>query len=156
MGRQLLERSWDLDQREEPHRDIDLYLQSVLPTLPSAITAAQQTIDGERDQEWAELSQAAEARHSTELERVTNLYAYKREGAQSRHDADQRTLARLRASTDEGDRRVIPIWEENVRRSQAVLQQLDADEAKERQQVNAQLNPDVSYSLLNVARINPV
>ena len=156
VGRQLLDRSCDLDQREEPYRDIDLYLQSVLPTLPSAIVAAQQTIDGERDQEWAELSQAAEARHSTELQRVTSLYSYKREGAQSRHDADQRTLARLRASTDEGDRRVIPIWEGNVRLSQAVLQQLDADEAKERQQVNAQLNPDVSYSLLNVARINPM
>ncbi|MCY3569387.1 MAG: hypothetical protein OXH38_12210, partial [Chloroflexi bacterium] len=156
LGRQLVKRSRELDHREEPHRDVNQILQTALPTLPAAIAAARKTIDGERDQEWAELSQAAEARHSTEVERVTSLYSYKREGAQSRHNADQRTLARLRSSTDEGDRRVIPIWEENVRRSQAVLQQLDADEEKERQQVNAQLNPDVSYSLLNVARINPI
>ena len=52
-------------------------------------------------------------------------------------------------------RRVIPIWEENVRRSMASLELIEEERAREVRELSATLSPDISFSLLGVARIVP-
>ena len=123
--------------------------------LPAAYEAAEKMIASMRDEQWADLSLEASERHERDTGRIGQLYDNRAAAARKRHDNDRRTLDRLRASPDENDQRVVPIWEENVRRSEAALDLVEQHRIREQQQLNRSLNPDVAYSLLSVARIVP-
>lgn len=152
LGRQLLLQSRVFDRTEgRGTRSIE----APIHTLRPAFMEAERVIAGDRDQLVFERSVEAMERRATDTDRIERLYANRAEAARRRHANDQRTLDRMRASSDPNDMRVIPIWEENVRRSQAAVEQVDTDKQRELQELNARLNPEVSYSLLNVARIVP-
>ena len=152
LGEQLLFQSRAFDRLEGRNtRSVE----APLHLLRDAFTEAERVIAGERDQLVADRSVEAMERHATEMRRIERLYENRAEAAQRRHDNDVRTLEHLRGSADPNDLRVVPIWEENVRRSQAALDQVAVDKQRELQKLNAMLNPEVSYSLLCVARIVP-
>lgn len=152
LGEQLLFQSRAFDRSEG--RDTRA---AGIPThlLRSAFEEAERAIMSERDQLVAERSSEAIERRATDTERIERLYQNRAEAAGKRHHNDLRTLERMKASNDPNDQRVVPIWEENVRRSQAALDQVAADKQRELQALNAMLNPEVNYSLLCVARVVP-
>lgn len=152
LGEQLLFQSRAFDRSEgQGTRNVEV------PThiLRTAFEEAERVIAGESDQLVAERSIQALERRATDTERIERLYQNRAEAAGKRHSNDLRTLERMKASSDPNDQRVVPIWEENVRRSEAALDQVAADKQRELQALNTMLNPEVSYSLLCVARIVP-
>ena len=152
LGEQLLLQSRVFDRTEgRGTRSIE----APIHTLRPAFWEAEKIIAGDRDQLVFERSAEAMERRATDTDRIERLYANRAEAARRRHANDQRTLDRMRTSSDPNDMRVIPIWEENVRRSQVAVEQVDTDKQRELQELNSRLNPEVSYSLLNVARIVP-
>lgn len=152
LGRDLLHSSRAFDGAEERESRMGPIR---LDTLSMAHSMAETIVAGERDSMIAELSSEALERHNTDTDRINNLYQSRLSAAERRHANDVRNLERLRASNAENDRRVVPIWEENVRRSKAAAELIKQDRSRELQQLSRALQPEVSYHLLCVARIEP-
>ena len=124
-----------------------------IESLRTAHAASERVIAEQRDSLYEELRTQSLERRETDVGRIERFYGNRAAAAQRRFDGDRRTLQRLQASADENDRRVIPIWEENVRRSEAALAEVGRNKQRELQDLNRGLNPDVDYSLLCLARI---
>lgn len=127
------------------------------PAVAGGIDAAhdrsQQIIAERRDALRSELSEDAEGRYSVERKRLERLYDNKEKAAKDKIAASEQTLQRLEASTDENERRVIPLWQANVRRDQTELELVQEDRARALRELDETRRPDVTSSLLAVARI---
>ncbi|MXY79047.1 MAG: hypothetical protein F4Y94_05015 [Chloroflexi bacterium] len=121
--------------------------------LDLAYRAAEQAVLGRRDDLQRNYSERAEADYETARGRLERLYDYRENAAQERLDADRTVLARIEASTDADDQRVIPIWQFNVRRAEEQIEQVSDDRRRELDELLQSRNPSIEYDLLNVARI---
>ena len=121
--------------------------------IDAAHSLSQQLIAEQRDARRRELSDEAEARYSVERKRIERLYDNKEKAARDKIATSEQTLQRLEASNEENERRVIPVWQANVRRDQAELEHLRDDRARALRELDETRRPDVTSSLLAVARI---
>lgn len=153
LGVALLMRSRALHGSEQPANP---EFTPQMASLRAAYAASERTIIEQRDSLYEERRTQSLERRDTDIGRIERFYRNRAQAAQRRLDDDRRTLQRLQASSDENDRRVIPIWEENVRRSEASLAEVATSKQRELQDLNRSFNPDVDYSLLCLARIIPV
>ena len=121
--------------------------------IDAAHSLSQQLIAEQRDARRRELSDEAEARYSVERKRIERLYDNKEKAARDKIATSEQTLQRLEASNEENERRVIPVWQANVRRDQAELEHLRDDRERALRELDETRRPDVTSSLLAVARI---
>ena len=150
LGAALLLRSRALHGPEQPSNP---QFTPQMGSLQEAYTASERVIADRRDSLYEERRMQSLDRRDTDVGRIGRFYRNRAEAAQHRLNGDRRTLERLQASSDENERRVIPIWEENVRRSEASLAEVERSKQRELQDLNRSLSPDVNYSLLCLARI---
>ena len=150
LGAALLLRSRALHGPEQPSNP---QFTPQMGSLQEAYTASERVIADRRDSLYEERRMQSLDRRDTDVGRIERFYRNRAEAAQRRLNGDRRTLERLQASSDENERRVIPIWEENVRRSEASLAEVERSKQRELQDLNRSLSPDVNYSLLCLARI---
>ena len=104
-----------------------------------------------------ELAQRAERdagdRVDLERQRLEAWFEYKKQAARDKAEATERTLHRLRASTEDSDRRVVPAWEWNWRRDRRVLERLEEEHRTRLAENEHQRHPSVSWVLRSVGRI---
>lgn len=104
-----------------------------------------------------ELAEQAEreagGRADQECQRLEAWFAYKKQAARDKADATERTLRRLRASGQESDRRVVPVWESNWQRDRRVVVRLEDEHRRRLAEVERQRHPSVSWALRSVGRI---
>lgn len=150
LGAALLLRSRALHSGEQPSNP---EFTPQTESLRAAYAASERVIAEQRDSLYEEQRTQSLERRDTDIGRIERFYRNRAEAAQRRFDDDRRTLQRLQASTDENERRVIPIWEENVRRSEASLADVEVSKKRELDDLNRSLHPDINYSLLCLARI---
>lgn len=150
LGAALLLRSRALHSGEQPSNP---EFTPQTESLRAAYAVSERVIAEQRDSLYEEQRTQSLERRDTDIGRIDRFYRNRAEAAQRRFDDDRRTLQRLQASTDENERRVIPIWEENVRRSEASLADVEVSKKRELDDLNRSLHPDINYSLLCLARI---
>ena len=126
---------------------------AVMSGIDTAYSLSKNIIAKRRHELRLELSQEAEERYSVERRRIERLYDTKEKAAQDKIAASEQTLQRLQASSDENDRRVIALWEANVRRDRAELDQIQEDRERALRELDETRRPEVKSSLLAVARI---
>ena len=122
-------------------------------TLEAAHERARTFIDDRRATLLREVQREANERYDRERERIERLYDNRARAASDRVLASESTLARLRASENSDDRRVVPAWEANVRRDQAELERVRQDRERDLEQLASTRNPQAEHQLLGVARI---
>jgi ATP-dependent helicase HepA len=127
-----------------------------ITTLDQALSAAERLAAGRMEQLLTEARAAAAAGSVVAEERLRALFERKRLAAVDRIEACRRTLERLRASGSSGEQRVLPVWEANLRRAQAEVENLESDLQRQLRDLAQQGHPDGEYSLLNLARVEPV
>ena len=121
--------------------------------LDHAYRAAEHAVLGRQKDLQRSYSERAEADYETARSRLDRLYDYRENAAQERLDADRTVLARIEASEDPDDQRVIPIWQFNVRRAEEQIAQVGEDRRRALDDLLQSRNPSIEYDLLNVARI---
>lgn len=107
-------------------------------------------VKGEMRQEMRE---DAEARYATDRERIERRFEMQETAARDKLEATEGTLKRLQGSQDENDRRVIPLWQANVERDRAVLENTHEDEQRELRELDLTRRRSVTSTLLALARV---
>jgi ATP-dependent helicase HepA len=124
-------------------------------TLDSALAGAEAAVVARRDRELEEAQIAGRDRADVEEGRLRAVMEHRTIAAKDRIAACAATLERFRGSGDEGQRRIMPLWEANLARAEAELQAIQDDFESSLIDLNKRRNPAGEFSLLNVALIWP-
>ena len=104
-----------------------------------------------------ELAQLAERdageRVDLERQRLEAWFEYRKQAARDKAEATHETLRRLRASNEESDRRVVPVWDSNWRRDRRIFDALEEERRRRLAEIERQRHPSVSWALRSVGRI---
>lgn len=124
--------------------------------LDAAHQLAVARVGAKKDRDLAEAQVEAADRAATEEKRAHALFDHRRRAAEDRIDSCQRTLQRLKASTDRQVLQAVPLWEANLVRAKAELEAIEDDRQKALIEINQKRNPSAEFRLLNIARIEVV
>ena len=100
--------------------------------------------------------QEAEARADRERTKLEAYFDYRQQAATDRLAATAATLDRLESSTDEGERRIIPVWQANLERDERLVQELADDRARQLAEIEKLLRPVVDWELVSAGRVEVV
>ena len=100
-----------------------------------------------------ESEQEAEVRAERERTKLEAYFDYRQQAATDRLAATAATLQRVQSSTDEGERRIIPVWQANLERDERLVQELADERARQLAAVDKILNPVVDWELVSAGRI---
>ena len=111
--------------------------------------------------EWREELQrdaetAAAQRVDREVSRLTAWFDYRERAARDRVDATRNTLDSIRASGDESQRQILPVWEANLRRDTEVLDNLAPERSRRLAEAESHRHPQVTWALKSLGRIEVV
>jgi superfamily II DNA or RNA helicase len=98
----------------------------------------------------------AEARADRERAKLEAYFDYRQQAATDRLAATAATLNRLESSADEGERRIIPVWQANLDRDERLLQELADDRARQLAAVEKLLRPVVDWELVSAGRVEVI
>jgi superfamily II DNA or RNA helicase len=129
--------------------------QPPLEGLEAAYQRALVSVGERQDAELAVLAREAAEMADTALERTRAVFNYRMNAAKDRIEVCRRTLEKLERASDPQQRRVIPVWEANLARAEGELDVIVDDREKALLEIQAARHPTASFSLLNVARIQP-
>lgn len=104
----------------------------------------------------ADAQREALQRHEREHAKLLAYFAHRRQAATDRRRATGETLRRLEASTEEGDRRIIPAWIANLERDDRILAELTHERDRRLQELDKGLHPVVSWELAHVGWVEVV
>lgn len=88
-----------------------------------------------------------------ERERLEGWFDHRERAAADKLASTRATLERLHASTDEGTRRILPVWERNFEDAQEIVTNLAADRARRMIDLEKNRLPIIDHQLVGVARI---
>ena len=97
--------------------------------------------------------QEAEARADRERTKLEAYFDYRQQAATDRLAATAATLDRLESSTDEGERRIVPVWQANLERDERLVQELADERARQLAAVEKLLRPVVDWELVSAGRV---
>jgi superfamily II DNA/RNA helicase len=100
--------------------------------------------------------QDAEVRANRERAKLEAYFDYRQQAATDRLAATAATLARVEASTDDSERRIIPVWQSNLERDERLVQELADERARQLAAVEKLLHPVVDWELVSAGRIEVV
>jgi SNF2 family DNA or RNA helicase len=98
----------------------------------------------------------AEGLAERERAKLEAYFDYRQRAATDRVAATVATLRRLEASIDEGERRIIPVWQANVERDERLLVELAEERARRFASVDKLLSPVVDCELVSAGRIEVI
>ena len=98
----------------------------------------------------------ASGRSGREISRLEEFYDYKEQAAGDKVTATRATIQRIRESGSQSQQQILPVWEANLRRDEAIVANL-ADERRRRiGEIEAHRSPQVSWTLKSMGRIEVV
>jgi superfamily II DNA or RNA helicase len=101
----------------------------------------------------AEARRDAAARVERERTKLEVYFDYRQRAAADRLAATAGTLQRLHASMDDGERRIIPVWQANLERDEQLVQDLADERARQLADLDKWVHPVVDYELVSAGRI---
>ena len=145
-GRRLLKASRDFaDRRWEG--------EGQFPDVSVAEALATEAASEWRDRALDDKRQEARDRAEVEEKRIRALYEHRKAACQDRIESCKATLNRLEESNEVEVKRIVPVWEANLKRSHAEMQAVDDDLERSLTDLIRRRSPAGEFSLLNVARI---
>jgi len=105
---------------------------------------------GKRQQD---IIDSADKRVDREQERIEAWFDHRQRAAADKLSSTAATLERLRASTDEGERRILPVWEKNFEDAQDIVQSLTLERTLRLEDIEKHRRPIIDHQLVAVARI---
>ena len=96
----------------------------------------------------------ADRRVDRERDRLEAWFNHRERAATDKLASTQGTLERLRASVEEGDRRILPVWEKNLEVAQQIVDELADDYVRQMTDLDKHRHPIVDHQLVSVARID--
>ena len=146
-GRLLVERACRFD-REEEIDPID-----IPKNIEEMATLANQFVSERREMIQRQAAQEAVERTEREVSRLLARFDYRERAAQNRLEATRATLRRIRASNDETQRRILPVWEANFRRDEGLPGKLVEERKQQIAVVERHRFPQVDWGLKSLGRI---
>ena len=95
-------------------------------------------------------------RADREVSRLEKLFDYKERGARDKMEATRSTLDRIRKSSDEAQRQILPAWEANLRRDEEILNNLKEDRRRRIAEIEKYRFPQVDWALKSLGRIEVI
>ena len=96
----------------------------------------------------------ADRRIDRERDRLEAWFDHRERAANDKLASTQGTLERLRASAEEGDRRILPVWEKNLEVAQEIVDELADEYVRQMTDLDKHRHPIVDHQLISVARID--
>jgi ERCC4-related helicase len=124
--------------------------------LDDAEAAAQQFVNQAAALLEHDAQRDAEGLAERERVKLAAYFDYRQQAAADRLAATAATLRRLEASTDEGERRIIPAWRANLERDEGLVNELAGERVRQLASVDKLLNPVIDCELVNAGRIEVV
>ena len=151
LGRKLVERACRFDEDEE---EID---PSQIPDNLSAIAPlASAAADKERESLQQQVQSQAVTRVDREVARLNAYFDYREMTARDKVEETRDTLTRIQESADESQRRILPVWEENLRRAEELPPKLAEDRKSQIEKLEKSRQSHVSWWLKSLGRIEVV
>ncbi|HUY48533.1 MAG TPA: AIPR family protein [Streptosporangiaceae bacterium] len=95
----------------------------------------------------------ARRRADRERGKLEAYFDYRQRAAADRLAATAATLARLEASPDDSERRIIPAWQANLSRDQQLVSELADERARQLTDIEKLLHPVADWELVSAGRI---
>jgi hypothetical protein len=119
--------TWLLDRAMSTRRED--FAAAVLPdrgdAFEAAVTASEMQVVGEMLSRQQAMETTNADRLEAERRKLERFFDYRAQAAADKVAANERTLARLRESPEDADRRILPVWEKNVETSRAMLDSVE-------------------------------
>ncbi len=101
----------------------------------------------------AEARESLAVRSERERSRMTIYYEYRLQAANDRLTSTAVTVSRLRASTDEGERRILPVWEARFEEDTIRIAALEDERHRRLEELDRKAGLAADYELLQVVRV---
>ena len=151
LGRNLAERACRFDNGET---EID---PSSIPDNLSVIrSVADQAATAERESLQQQIQSQAAERVDRDVARLKAYFDYREMTARDKVEETRATLNRIRESNDESERRILPVWEANLRRDEAMLTELAEERPRRIEDAEKYRRPQVAWALKSLGRIEVV
>ena len=151
IGRLIVQRAFQFDKDEE---NIDP------AEIPNNLDDAHRLVEQFASEESERMQQQAQSeaseRTSREVTRLGAMFDYRERVASDKAEATQATLEQLRNSDDEVQRRILPVWEANLRRANEILDNLAEERDRRIDEIEQYRYPQVDWALKSVGRIEVV
>jgi ATP-dependent helicase HepA len=95
----------------------------------------------------------SEARIVQERRKIENYFDSRLKAAADKLDSSEATLQKIRLSDDQGQLRIVPVWESNVRRDRELIETLKVDREYRLSQIEARRNSIVDAVLVAGSRV---
>ena len=122
--------------------------------IEEAAQAADAYVGHLADQHQQAAAGDAEKRVGRERERLEAWFSHRERAAADKVANTRATVERIRASTDEGERRILPVWEKNLEDAQQLVDELTVDRARRMHDLDKHRRPILDHQLVSVARID--
>ena len=106
------------------------------------------------DQHQQAVASDAEKRVGRERGRLEAWFSHRERAAADKVANTRATVERIRASTDEGERRILPVWEKNLEDAQQLADELTVDRARRMQELDKHRRPIIDHQVVSAARID--
>ncbi len=151
LGKKLTERACHFDDDEE---EID---SSLIPdNLKVVELVANRAATDERESLQRQIQGQAAERVDQEVARLMTYFDYREMTARDKVAETRATLNRIRESEDESERRILPVWEANLRRDETTLAELVAERPRRIEDAEKHRHPQVAWALKSLGRIEVV
>ena len=151
IGRSLVTRAYRFDSDEtdiEPHEVPD--------NLARIASVAGRFATDRREDIQRQAEDQAAGRVDIEISRLTKWFDYREQRARDRVESTQAILGRIRESDHESQRRIIPVWEANLKRDMEVLDNIAPERRRLIAEAERHRHPQVAWSLKSLGRIEVV
>ena len=122
-------------------------------TIDGAAAAAAAHMGRLADERQGVVVGEADRRVDRERDRLEAWFNHRERAATDKLASTQDTLERLRTSAEEGDRRILPVWEKNHEVAQQIVDELADDYVRQMTDLDKHRHPIVDHQLIAVARI---
>ena len=151
LGRKLAERASRFD-RDEAEIDVS----SIPDNLSVIRSVADQAATAERESLQQQIQSQADERVDRDVARLKAYFDYREMTARDKVEATRSILNRIRESKDESERQILPVWEANLRRDEAMLTELVEERPRRIEDAERYRRPQVAWALKSLGRIEVV
>ena len=121
--------------------------------IDEAATAAERHVDRLAEKRQGAVIDEASKRVDRELNRLEAWFDHRERAAGDKLASTRATLERLRESTDESVRRILPVWEKNFNDVQQLVESLVEERKRRIGEAEKHRHPIIDHQLVAVARI---
>ena len=151
IGHSLVRRAFHFDEDEG-----EIEASSIPDNLDAIEPVANHIADGKRAELQEQAEGQAAARIERELSRLRGWFDYRERVARDKVEATRATLNRIRASGDDSQMQILPVWDANLRRDTELLDNLAPERSRRLADVEKHRFPQVSWALKALGRIEVV